>query len=501
MIRCVYVLLLATMFYVSSSAQVDYQMSLDNGQIIDSNTFEFNVYIKSMDSTFQLTSYQCSFSFNVNDADGNALTFTYVPGTSELNNPPSFGIGLNTGDGTQKLTFASTPGSDYISSTPLRVGSFRLQDANPLGETNPNVRWNFEGNVTTILTGSNFVNITNPSNHIKNFGDLVNYQVVGVTATGTPDPSTPPEKTIDGLGYYDGDPNSRWAAQSMPQHIIFDLGSEKSVSMTKFSFFNFQEGRVYQYNVSVSDDQVNWNDVVVNASSASEEWTENQFTSQEARYVKLQFVSSTNNPNNWANLWEVQILGNDQSLPVELSLFTGSVNDNSVTLEWQTSTELNNKVFEIERKTDKSEFEVIGFVPGHGTTSEKNSYSFTDKELFTGNYSYRLRQIDYSGKFEYSNILNFEVSNVADSYQLYQNYPNPFNPNTKIEFNMKEKAFVTLTIYNILGERVKELVNNELPQGKHTLDFNAVDLPSGVYVYNLNVNDQYSEAKKMTLLR
>ncbi len=66
---------------------------------------------------------------------------------------------------------------------------------------------------------------------------------------------------------------------------------------------------------------------------------------------------------------------------------------------------------------------------------------------------------------------------------------------------MKEKAFVTLTIYNILGERVKELVNNELPQGKHTSDFNAASLPSGVYVYNLNVKDQFSETKKMTLLR
>ncbi len=247
MIRCVYVLLLATMFYVSSSAQVDYQMSLDNGQIVDSNTFEFNVYIKSMDSTFQLTSYQCSFSFNVNDSDSNSLTFTYVPGTSELNNPPSFSIGLNAGDGTQKLTFASTPGSDNISSTSLRVGSFRLQDASSLNGVNPNVRWNFEGNVATILTGANFVNITNPSDHIKSFGDLVNYQVVGVTAPGTPDANIPPEKTIDGLGYYDGDDNSRWTVKPMPQDIIFDLGSEKSISMTKFSFYNFQVGMVYQY--------------------------------------------------------------------------------------------------------------------------------------------------------------------------------------------------------------------------------------------------------------
>ena len=412
MIRCVYVLLLATMFYVNSNAGVDYQMSLDNGQIVNSNTFEFNVYIKSMDSTFQLTSYQCSFSFNVNDANGNAVTFTYVPGTSELSNPPSISIGLNTSDETQKLTFASTPGSDYISSTPLRVGSFRLQDANPLGETNPNVRWNFEGNVTTILTGSNFVNITNPSNHIKSFGDLVDYQVVSVTASATTDTNTAPEKTIDGLGYNDNDEYSRWAAQSMPQYLIFDLGKEKSVSMTKFSFYDFQAGRVYQYTVSVSNDQINWNDVIVNASSASEEWTVNQFTVQQARYVKLQFISS-NDPGNWANLWEAQIWGEDQTTSVE---------------------------------------------------------SNQDKES-------------------------------PESYKLSQNYPNPFNPNTTIEFEIKEDAKVKLTVYNILGEQVAELVNGDINVGTHKVDFNAANLASGVYVYRLEAGNNFTETKKMVLMK
>jgi len=411
MIRCVYVLLLVTMFYVSSSAQTDYQMSLDNGELINSNTFEFNVYIKSVDSTFQLTSYQCSFSFDVND--GGSLSFSYIPGTSELSNPPSIGVGLKTADGTQKLTFASMPGSDYVSSTPVRVGSFRLEDTNPLDGVNPNVRWNFEGKVTTILTGSNFVNITNPSNHIKNFGDLVNYQVAGVTATGTTDPNTAPEKTIDGLGYYDSDPNSRWAAQSMPQHITFDLGSEKSVSMTKFSFYNFHEGRVYQYTIALSDDQVNWNEVVVNASSASEEWTVNQFTVQSARYVRLQFLSSTNNPNNWANLWEAQIWGEGQTTSVE---------------------------------------------------------SADDKGL-------------------------------PESFKLSQNYPNPFNPSTSIEFEIKEDGKIKLAVFNVLGEEVAELVNGDINAGVHKVDFNGVNLASGVYVYRLDAGNEFTETKKMVLMK
>ena len=106
-----------------------------------------------------------------------------------------------------------------------------------------------------------------------------------------------------------------------------------------------------------------------------------------------------------------------------------------------------------------------------------------------------------NGQFKYSNVLDFDINDVPGSYNLYQNFPNPFNPNTRIEFEMKGKGFVTLSIYDILGEKVKELVNSEFPRGKHILDFDAAGFLSGVYVYNLNVKDQFSETKKMTLLR
>lgn len=509
MIRCVYVLLFVTIFYAASSAQVNYQMSLDNGELIDSNTFEFNVIIKSMDTTFQLTSYQCSFRFYVNDVDSSLLSFSYIAGTSELSNLPSLSIGLNAADGTQKLTFASMPGSDYITSESLLVGRFRLHNNSSFG-INPVINWNFEGKITTILTGNNFADITNPSNHTKSFGDLVNYKIVTATATATADSNYGPEKTIDGLGYYDSDEYSRWAAQPMPQHLIFDLGSEVSVSMTKFSFFYFQEGRIYQYTIALSDDQVNWNEVVVNASSAPEEWTVNQFEPQQTRYVKLEFISSTNNPNNWANLWEAQILGSSESLPVELNSYAGYVENNNVVLNWATSSEINNSGFEIERQTNDEEFEVIGFVQGHGTTTEIHNYSFTDKDLTSGKYSYMLKQINFDGSYNYSDTLDFEISstvdvndlnNVINTYQLYQNYPNPFNPQTTIRFDIKEENFVNLSIYNILGEKVKELVNDVLPNGGHEIKFDGSELSSGIYICRLDVKDEYSEVKKMSLLK
>jgi hypothetical protein len=412
MIRCVYVLLFLTIFYAGSSAQVNYQMSLDNGEIVNPNTFEFDVFIKSMDSTFQLTSYQCSFTFYVNDADDKSLSFTYIPVTSELSNPPSLGIGINAADGTQKLTFASMPGSDYITSEALLVGRFRLRNTDSFDGINPGMSWSFEGKITTILTGSDFMDITNPSNHTKSFGDLVNYQIVSVTATATTDSNTAPEKTIDGLGYYDGDPYARWAAQPMPQHIIFDLGSEMLVSMTKFSFFYFQEGRVYQYTIEVSNYQVNWNEVVVNAYSASEEWTVNQFLPQQARYVKLVFISS-NDPGNWANLWEAQIWGESQTTLVN---------------------------------------------PGEENKSVKN-------------------------------------------FRLSQNYPNPFNPSTNIELELREDAKVKLAVYNVLGEEVAELFNGEINAGTHKFEFNAADLASGIYVYKLDAGNEFTETKKMILMR
>ena len=409
----VYILLLIAVFYGSSKAGVDYQMSLDDGKIVDSNTFEFNVYIKSMDSTFQLTSYQCSFLFNTNKALNSTVNFTYIPETSELSNPPAIGIGVMQVDDTQKLTFASMPGTDYISSTPLRVGSFRLQSTNTLGSINSNLRWSFDGKVTTILTGANFVNITNPSNHIKSFGNFVQYEVISVTASGVTDTNTAPEKTIDGLGYYDGDQDSRWAAQPMPQYITFDLGTEVPVSMTKFSFYNFQEGRIYQYTIALSNDQVNWQEVVVNESSASEEWTVNQFAPQLARYVKLVFISSTNNPNNWANLWEAQILGEDQINSI------GSGEDNK----------------------------------------------------------------------------------SPENFRLSQNYPNPFNPSTNIEFELKEDAKIKLAVYNVLGEEVVELLDEYVTSGKHKIEFNAAGLASGIYVYRLDVGNEFTETKKMVLMR
>ena len=88
---------------------------------------------------------------------------------------------------------------------------------------------------------------------------------------------------------------------------------------------------------------------------------------------------------------------------------------------------------------------------------------------------------------------------------LYQNYPNPFNPSTNIKFSMTQKAFVTITIYNVLGEEVTKLVNEEFSPGTYETTWDATNYPSGVYYYKLAVSSEqltrYTETKKMVLIK
>jgi hypothetical protein len=191
-------------------------------------------------------------------------------------------------------------------------------------------------------------------------------------------------------------------------------------------------------------------------------------------------------------------------IPVELSSFTAASDENSVTLNWSTATETNNSGFSIERKTTLDErWKEVGFVPGFGTTTERKSYSYTDENLAIGNYSYRLKQVDFDGTFEYSNSVIIEVFS-PEKYTLAQNFPNPFNPSTTIEFSIPQTSNVTIEIYNIVGERVASLVNKTLDVGYHRVNFNASNLPSGTYVYRLKASGQngtFTETKKMLLMK
>lgn len=190
-------------------------------------------------------------------------------------------------------------------------------------------------------------------------------------------------------------------------------------------------------------------------------------------------------------------------LPVELLSFSSFVVDNDVTLNWSTATETNNAGFQIERskklEVRSEEWNSIGFVNGSGTTTKIKSYSYKDENLAAGKYLYRLKQIDLDGTFEYSNIIEAEVLSPSE-FILEQNYPNPFNPNTRIQFAIGSKQFVSLKIFNSLGEEAASLVNEEKSAGFYKIDFNASHLSSGIYYYKIIAGD-FVQTRKMILIK
>ena len=198
----------------------------------------------------------------------------------------------------------------------------------------------------------------------------------------------------------------------------------------------------------------------------------------------------------------VVFVATDSSLiiPVELASFIASVSENTITLNWTTATELNNSGFEIQRTPRYQEgWANIGFVEGHGTTTETQEYSYLDNTVGTGTYFYRLKQIDFSGQYEYSDVIEVEVNGPL-TFGLEQNYPNPFNPSTLIKYSVPENGFVKLSVYNLVGEEVRVLVNETVDAGFYEATFNATSLPSGIYFYKLQTPN-FTQTKKMILLK
>jgi hypothetical protein len=190
----------------------------------------------------------------------------------------------------------------------------------------------------------------------------------------------------------------------------------------------------------------------------------------------------------------------DMIVPVELTSFTANVNNlGQVVLNWETATEVNNQGFEIERRTESSEYRTVGFVEGNGTISEPRSYNYTDITAENGINYYRLKQIDFNGTYEYSSEIEVDVNGPL-TFDLAQNYPNPFNPSTNIKYSVPESGNVKLSVFNTVGEEVAILVDGFSESGFFEVSFNASSLPSGVYLYKLQSANSV-QTKKMMLLK
>lgn len=403
-----------------SSAQNQNNYSINNGILVNSATLVSSTKVRLQTSQHQpninysvIASNILDLAGNLISTTGNSVQYSYLPDT----NAPEVLSAELIDSVTLKISFSepldlatSQINNNYLITGNVTIFSASLSGSDVILITSPHSPGNYIVSVSNVtdLAGNTISLFSNSAQYEFVPGlqtELTQLTIIDATASVIPEPEHSPEKSIDGMGFDDADPDSRWAGDTMPEWIMFDLGIAKDVSLVKLSFYNWNNGRIYYYSVSVSSNMNQWMEVLPNATSSPTEWTVNEFQPTEARYVKITFLGS--NENGWAGLWEGELWSN--------------------------------------------------------------------------------------------NALSVDDENInPDGFYLQQNYPNPFNPSTTINYSLATSQKVTLSIYNILGQLVDEVVNGVQSAGEHKIVFNAEDLASGIYIYQLQTESGAS-IKKMIL--
>ncbi|MDP2301709.1 MAG: YCF48-related protein [Ignavibacteria bacterium] len=196
----------------------------------------------------------------------------------------------------------------------------------------------------------------------------------------------------------------------------------------------------------------------------------------------------------------------DVNIPVELTSFNADIVGTKVALNWTTASEVNNSGFSIERKTELNDFVPLSFIKGNGTVTGKSNYSFIDDSPVNGTSFYRLKQIDFDGSFEFSKEIQVDFSGDL-TFNLGQNYPNPFNPTTNIKYTIPSTRNVSLKVFDILGNEVATLINEQQSAGSYNVVFdtrslgdNGKSLSSGIYFYQLK-SGELTSVKKLILIK
>ena len=195
-------------------------------------------------------------------------------------------------------------------------------------------------------------------------------------------------------------------------------------------------------------------------------------------------------------LFETAECGEISPLPVTLSSFKGKLTPDGVALNWTTSSEINNDRFEIERSTTGKNFERIGEVKGNGNSSTTKTYSFVDPNPGLGTNYYRLRQVDFDGKSEYSKIVHVKNGNKAELMQVSL-LPNPClegKCNVRV-VGMDPNSPVTIEISDLTGRKV---FSREIPGSQTSFELPKLDTGAGIYILSAKSGD-YTAIQKVIL--
>jgi len=218
-------------------------------------------------------------------------------------------------------------------------------------------------------------------------------------------------------------------------------------------------------------------------------------------------ISNSNSQNILTTFFNGFVTVQEMVVSVELTIFYGNRTTDGIQLFWSTATELNNQGYFIERQLEDSQWEIIGFIEGKGNSQNIEYYSFVDPVNYyqrMNRISYRLKQVDYAGNYEYYGSISFFPENSPNQFQLFANYPNPFNPLTKIGVYSIYSTEIELIISDINGGLIwKE--KRGIPSGYSEFEWDGknsgnIDVPTGIYFYSVR-NQDFIQTKKMILLR
>lgn len=187
-----------------------------------------------------------------------------------------------------------------------------------------------------------------------------------------------------------------------------------------------------------------------------------------------------------------------QSVPVEMISFKAMSKENNIQLTWTTASEENNAGFEVQRSTNGKTFRTLDFVEGHGTTVEKQEYFYDDKELRKGQtYYYRLKQIDYDGQFEYSEVITASLKDNGDKVGEF--FPNPAIAGaTQLAYTSAADADLSVAVYSVAGKLLYSEVHRVVA-GDNLLSFDFQHLTKGTVFIKLTEEGVGSVYKKLVI--
>jgi Secretion system C-terminal sorting domain len=177
-------------------------------------------------------------------------------------------------------------------------------------------------------------------------------------------------------------------------------------------------------------------------------------------------------------------------LSVNLTRFDAQCNGNNVLLTWQTTSEVNNKKFDIERSIDGVNFQIIGSVKGIGNSTRYNNYSFVDENKIDGLVYYRLTQVDFSGKKHQLSIITSEHTCEENENSEVSIYPNPSLDNAFLSIKLFKRSSIYVEVYNGIGQLFKLIPMQTYEAGHHNINIEASEFPSGLYFIKQHTNEK-----------